>query len=935
MPYKLRKVPKKDLFWVVSKETGKKHSKEGLPKETAKAQMRALYAAETKGGELPTKKTSTLSTIARMGYKTGDELLKEVDGWTLNHMTPTLKFYRKGGDVIVGVRGSQTMSDWTDANRRILSNKLTDSARYKKDAEGVADYLQRSPGVVLYGAGHSLGGAILDELIKAGLVQEAVSFNPAVQPKFFEDKDLAEKHTRIYYEGDPVYLAMGRYTTGAELRKAEPGDWLAKYAIDFPKVPALDVATAKAALKLTSPSALATGLYASLKSHQLTPWLKDDTDVTMMKSLQKGIQEFRKEDMKGGRTRRVKGGAASMKGMPTSWTFEEWRYFIKYVDAVVFDTLSDKNAQTAVTIILTALGFAPQFQAALAAGLTFWEAAVAIAPLVTGAAAGTIAAPTITISALGISVSVGTAIAIFWALVYAHEYLYPMCSPEIVKAGKACNELRTKRVSEDLYKDVMMLKAEMEAEEKKQAGLRGGNRRNIILAGLTALATGVGAVNAWVAATAPDDWSRVFNSAASAVSFTAAGVLARLGNRRGEAPPLTAIAPQLQQGAQAILHSEALDRVVSLAALTEQGATDDPISLEPFNIGDRVVVLRSLRERGPVLSSQIMSEESWNNTLASGHVLNPSTRQPVTETYTTIIGAGIKSRADKVLRKEAKESGKKSEPSRDEYRAVLAEEALRVLQQKFRKVPFIPPPPPLLRRRRISEGSGDSATEAGSGLRGGRTDPNRPSRPSSPPPLEDGSQVIPPPLELEVDEGFPDVTSFQSVYGFLEYLDSTLEAQGLELSDMTPAFDELMEILLNYEEAIPEEEGEQITFLIQQIYAVAEPYLQNGGMRGGALPDFPDVAPPGSASEKRLYFQLVRNWLINIYANQVRPMLVRKLQLESSEPSSQEIWELTEKLQAIKEEVEEWRDENYYGTEKEWNHVYNEALVKAGVAERD
>jgi hypothetical protein len=50
MPYKLRKCPGKDLYWVVNKETGQKHSKEGLPKEQAKAQMRALYANEKKGG---------------------------------------------------------------------------------------------------------------------------------------------------------------------------------------------------------------------------------------------------------------------------------------------------------------------------------------------------------------------------------------------------------------------------------------------------------------------------------------------------------------------------------------------------------------------------------------------------------------------------------------------------------------------------------------------------------------------------------------------------------------------------------------------------------------------------------------------------------------------------------------------------------------------
>ena len=46
MPYKLRKAPNKDLFWVVSKETGKKHSQEPLPRARAEAQMRALYAAE-------------------------------------------------------------------------------------------------------------------------------------------------------------------------------------------------------------------------------------------------------------------------------------------------------------------------------------------------------------------------------------------------------------------------------------------------------------------------------------------------------------------------------------------------------------------------------------------------------------------------------------------------------------------------------------------------------------------------------------------------------------------------------------------------------------------------------------------------------------------------------------------------------------------------
>jgi hypothetical protein len=49
MPYKLRKARNKPLYWVVTIETGKKHSKDPIPKEKAKAQLRILKSA-LKGG---------------------------------------------------------------------------------------------------------------------------------------------------------------------------------------------------------------------------------------------------------------------------------------------------------------------------------------------------------------------------------------------------------------------------------------------------------------------------------------------------------------------------------------------------------------------------------------------------------------------------------------------------------------------------------------------------------------------------------------------------------------------------------------------------------------------------------------------------------------------------------------------------------------------
>lgn len=64
MPFVLRKAPKRDLYWVVTKETGKKHSEEPITRKKAEAQMRLLYAVESgykpsksgKGKFIPPKK---------------------------------------------------------------------------------------------------------------------------------------------------------------------------------------------------------------------------------------------------------------------------------------------------------------------------------------------------------------------------------------------------------------------------------------------------------------------------------------------------------------------------------------------------------------------------------------------------------------------------------------------------------------------------------------------------------------------------------------------------------------------------------------------------------------------------------------------------------------------------------------------------------------
>ena len=60
MPYKLRKAPKRELFWVVNTDTGKKHSIEPIPRDRAQRQMNLLRGIEhgfkpTKGYRSPVK----------------------------------------------------------------------------------------------------------------------------------------------------------------------------------------------------------------------------------------------------------------------------------------------------------------------------------------------------------------------------------------------------------------------------------------------------------------------------------------------------------------------------------------------------------------------------------------------------------------------------------------------------------------------------------------------------------------------------------------------------------------------------------------------------------------------------------------------------------------------------------------------------------------
>ena len=183
MPYSLRKVPKKDLYWVIG-PNGKHHSREGMTKEKARAQKRILDAAaqkELSGGVtgdtlvegVPLKTWYGIVKAAYQGYSGTPP--KTVGDFSLLSHTNELAFYYnpKTTTAIVGIRGTKDNRDWS-ANATLPLGTLNTTDRFKSDEKELLrmrDHYQQDNGkqVKWYGAAHSLGGAILDNFIGDGL----------------------------------------------------------------------------------------------------------------------------------------------------------------------------------------------------------------------------------------------------------------------------------------------------------------------------------------------------------------------------------------------------------------------------------------------------------------------------------------------------------------------------------------------------------------------------------------------------------------------------------------------------------------------------------------------------------------------------------------------------------------------------------------------
>ena len=267
MPYEIRE--RKKGFQVCKKGSRRCYSNDPLPLNRAKRQLRALYSAEADmegagffgnllkrtftgitdfivrpRGYDPSKHTQgwlrrpfdmpPLEDLAKMvasTYKEGDP---QIQGYNLLLKTPTVSFFqvdRKKNVIIIALRGT-AFTDINDISADLgivktivedanTARSVRNSQRYINDVKTIKDF-QSKPArfynTVYYAVGHSLSGAMIDELLDDGLVKSAVSFNPAIERVNFA-KD--NNNHRVYLSCDVLYNLLGKFITNGNLEVVE------------------------------------------------------------------------------------------------------------------------------------------------------------------------------------------------------------------------------------------------------------------------------------------------------------------------------------------------------------------------------------------------------------------------------------------------------------------------------------------------------------------------------------------------------------------------------------------------------------------------------------------------------------------------------------------------------------------------------------------
>jgi len=146
-----------------------------------------------------------------------------VGDFRLIQSTPTLKFYEKGGTIVVAIRGT-VISDANDLKADAMGElgRIRYSERYRIDKEEMQRMKAAHPNAHFVAVGHSLGGAILDLFLRDGFVASGLSYNGYPEPHERAGNPL---HHRIYHKEDYLYKLFANKIPNIEVRTTQEPFW--------------------------------------------------------------------------------------------------------------------------------------------------------------------------------------------------------------------------------------------------------------------------------------------------------------------------------------------------------------------------------------------------------------------------------------------------------------------------------------------------------------------------------------------------------------------------------------------------------------------------------------------------------------------------------------------------------------------------------------
>lgn len=133
----------------------------------------------------------------------------QVNGWTLVDISSTAGAWKndKSKTYAYAYRGMITPED-IRVVPTLVSNKVATTARYKKDAAFTRKN-QPPQGYCRIAFGHSLGGAIVDQILADGLASSATSYNPAIELSKLNNSG----NKRLYNRHDFLYKLIGLHAS--------------------------------------------------------------------------------------------------------------------------------------------------------------------------------------------------------------------------------------------------------------------------------------------------------------------------------------------------------------------------------------------------------------------------------------------------------------------------------------------------------------------------------------------------------------------------------------------------------------------------------------------------------------------------------------------------------------------------------------------------